>query len=346
MTEIVKSASTLSLKLVSQQTLDNVSPLRREFINLRVIPGEYSDISVQLKNLWDRSLEWKIEVDGDFPDEWCEWNRTEGSQIAAKEKVNENICFKIPADFFEAQLAINSKNLQLKLDYQSRIRLYVLDNNNWELVGYEIFYLAIRPANSYIKFLPAFYKEVDFLERFLAITEQTFDPAVQTLDTLWAYLDPLTAPESMLPFLARWVGWEMSDRWSVKQQRRLIRYATTLYRWHGTRHGLRFYLHLCTGLPLDEELPEEEKHISIREVHSAGLILGKTSMGVDSILGGGKKYHFAVQLRVDENDPNVEVEEKMVRHIIERERPAFSSYELEINYYNSEIAVDSLHYLD
>ena len=330
MTEIVKSASTLSLKLSSQNVLENVSPLREEFINLRVIPGEYSEISLRLKNLWDRALSWKIQVDGDFPAQWCQWNPSETREIASTGKVDENIRFEVPIDFFEEQLAIDSQNPRLKLDYQGRVRLYVGEENNWQLVGYEIFYIAIRPPASYIDFLPAFYKEVDFLERFLAIIEQTFDPAVQTLDTLWAYLDPLTAPESMLPFLAKWVGWEMSDRWNIKQQRRLIRHATTLYRWHGTRRGLRFYLHLCTGLPLDKELPEAEKHICIQEIHSRGLVLGKTHMGIDSMLGGGKKYHFAVRLRVD--DSNLEVEEKMIREIIERERPAFSSYELHIDY--------------
>lgn len=336
MTETIKSAATLSLKLSSQQVLDNVSPLRKEFINLRIVPGQYSDISVQLKNLWNQSLCWKIEVDGEFPAQWCKWDRLQNREIAPKQKIDEYIRFEVPIDFFENQLAINSKNLQLQLDYQSRVRLYVGNDDDWELVGYEIFYLTIRPENSYINFLPAFYKEVDFLERFLAIIEQTFDPAVQTLDLLWAYLDPLTAPESMLPFLAKWVGWDMSDRWSIKQQRRLIRHATTLYRWHGTRRGLRFYLHLCTGLPLDEELPEEEKHISIREIHSAGLVLGRTCLGIDSMLGGGKKYHFAVYLRVNRNDPNLEVEEQMVREIIERERSAFSSYELNIDYYDGE----------
>ena len=332
MSKIVKSTSTLSLKLSSQNVLENVSPLRKEFINLRVVPGQYSEILVQLENRWDRPLIWKIEVDGDFPAHWCQWNQSESREIPAEQKIDENIRFKIPLHFFEEQLAIDSQSPQLKLDYQSRVRLYVGENDNWELTGYEIFYIAVRPPSSYIEFLPAFYKEVDFLERFLAIVEQTFDPAVQTLDTLWAYLDPLTAPESMLPFLAKWVGWEMSDRWSTKQQRRLIRHATTLYRWHGTRHGLRFYLHLCTGLPLDEELPETEKHISIQEIHSTGLVLGKTIMGVDSMLGGGKKYHFAVRLRVDE--PNLDVDEKMVREIIERERPAFSSYELDIDWYD------------
>lgn len=332
MVKAIKSSSTLSLKLSSQQLLDNVGLSRREFINLLIIPGEPTDLLIQLKNLWDRTLSWKLEVDGDFPLEWCQWNGKIDREITSQQRIEENIRFQIPANFFEEEWAIDGENPQLKLDYQSRVRLYVRQEDEWELVGYEIFYLAIRPSTSYIEFLPAFYREVDFLTRFTAIIEQTFDPAVQTLDTLWAYLDPLTAPEAMLPFLARWVGWEISDRWSVEQQRRLIRYATTLYRWHGTRYGLRFYLHLCTGLPLDENLPEAEKHICIQENYSTGFVLGETSLGLDSMLGGGKKYHFDVRLKVDRSD--VEIDEKMIREIIQREKPAFSSYELSIDYFN------------
>jgi phage tail-like protein len=328
MARITKSSPTLSLKLSSQKQLNNISPLHQEFVNLRVTPGEYNDILVQIKNLWDQTLNWRIEVDGDFPAEWCHWNQSEIREIVSGEKIEETIRFDIPSNFFEVQLKAKAQNFRLKLDYQSKIRLYVGGSDNWELVGYEIFYLAIRPPDSYIDFLPVFYREVDFLERFLAIIEQAFDPAVQALDTLWAYLDPLTAPEAMLPFLAQWVGWELSDRLTIKQQRRLIRHATTLYRWHGTRYGLRFYLHLYTGLPLDEELPEAEKHICIQELYSTGLVLGKTYMGIDSMLGGGKKYHFDVILRVD--DSTLEIDEKIVREIVERERPAFSSYNLEI----------------
>lgn len=334
MIRTIKSSSTLSLRLSSQKLLDNVEPSRRDFINLLLVPEQYSDISIQLKNLWNQTLYWKLEVDGDFPIEWCQWDREDIREIASQQQIEETLRFQIPTSFFEEQLAISKKNPQLKLDYQSRIRLYVRDGEEWELAGYEIFYLAVRPLTSYMEFLPAFYKEVDFLGRFMAIIEQTFDPAVQTLDVLWAYLDPLTAPEAMLPFLAQWVGWEISDRFTIEQQRRLIRYATTLYRWHGTRYGLRFYLHLCTGLPLDEHLPEEEKHISIQENYSRGFVLGETYLGSDSVLGGGIKYHFEVRLKVDR--PDVEIDRRMIEDIIRREKSAFSSYELFIDYVEEE----------
>lgn len=324
------STSNFSLKLTSQQLLDNTIAAKQDFLNLLVIPGECHDVSVSLENLSDRPILWQLEVEGDFPDSWCQWFQETAQEIVPGQKIESIIRFKAPLGFFEERFAISSEQPQLKLDYQGQVKVYTEKDEQKYLIGYEIFNLAIRPPSSYMEFLPAFYKEVDFLGRLLAILEETFDPAVQTLDNLWAYLDPLTAPEAMLPFLARWVGWDMDDRWSIDQQRRLIRNAVTLYRWHGTRFGLSFYIHLCTGLPLDEQLPEDEKHISIQEIYSTGFVLGKTQMGMDSMLGGGKKYHFLVRLRAEY--PDQVIDEEMVREIIERERPAFCTYELSITY--------------
>jgi phage tail-like protein len=181
--------------------------------------------------------------------------------------------------------------------------------------------LFVRPVSSYLDFLPAIYQEEEFIGRFISIFEQAYDPAVETIDNLWAYLDPLTAPEALLPFLAHWVAWELDPRWSSQQQRRLIKNAIPIYRWQGTRWGLRFFLHLYTGLPLDEE------HIKITEVFEQGFVLGKTLIGQDSMIGGGRPYHFIVELHLDY--PN-QVNEAIVREIIERQKPAFSTYELDI----------------
>lgn len=323
-----RSLPTLSLQLTSQQLLETVHPTKEEFLSLLLRPGEPSDVLVQLENLWNRPIRWKLEVDGDFPNNWCQWLQEESEEIAPSQKVNKKISFQLPLDFFENQYVLDRKQSSLKLDYESQIRVYADGETKQQLVGYENFYLSVRPPCSYLNFLPAFYKEVDFLERFLTIFEQAFDPTVQALDVLWAYLDPLTAPESMLPFLAHWVAWDIDKKkWSLKQQRRLIRNAATLYRWHGTRFGLRFYLHLCTGLPLDEELPEADKHISIEEIFSEGFVLGKTIIGQNSMFGGGKHFHFVVRLRVEDHNS---IDEPMVREVIEREKPAFCTYELDI----------------
>ena len=136
----------------------------------------------------------------------------------------------------------------------------------------------------------------------------------------------------MLPFLAHWVAWSFDGPLSLSQQRVLIRYAMEIYRWRGTRRGLRFYLHLASGLPLDDHLSQEaDKSISIYENFSPGHILGKTVLGQSTILGGHKPYHFSVQLHPTPETPAAtQLDETLIRTIIEQEKPAFSSYDLSI----------------
>jgi phage tail-like protein len=211
-----------------------------------------------------------------------------------------------------------AENINLEVLFWTYVYIYELNNPIFRYPQeYRFFDVFVRPEISYLNFLPAIYGEVDFLGRFLSILEQAFDPTVQTDDTLWAYLDPLTAPESFLPFLAHWVGWELDPRWSIDAQRRLIRNAIELYRWHGTKRGLHTYLHLYTGLP--------EERINIQEDFKQGFVLGNNQIGTDSVLGGGRPYHFIVELRPEE--PN-QINEQLVREVIEEQKPAFSTYEL------------------
>ncbi|NES83104.1 MAG: phage tail protein, partial [Moorea sp. SIO2B7] len=196
------------------------------------------------------------------------------------------------------------------------------------------FNLYVRPRSLYLNFVPEIYREVDFIGRLLKIFEQAFEPSVQALDFLWAYLNPLTAPEALLPFLAHWVGWDFSHSLTIERQRYLIHKAMEIYSWRGTRRGLRFYLHLYTNLPLDEDLPEPEKHISIQEFLGRGFITGHTELSQDSFIGGGKPYHFNVRLRFDHRLTTIEREhyEQLGRKIIEQEKPAFCTYNYYISY--------------
>lgn len=298
-------------------------------------PGEPSAIAIHLENRSDRPLGWSLETKGNFPGEWCTW-QSDVPVLAPRQRLDGTVEFSVPQDFFENLQVLDGDRVQSRLDYQSEVFVYIElesaddhegTHRSQQLVGYQVFTLHVRPPSDYLNFLPALYRENDFVGRFLAIIEQAFDPAVQTMDQMWAYLDPLTAPEALLPFLAHWVGWTTDTQWTAQQQRRLIRHAVTLYRWHGTRQGLRFYLHLYTGLPLDEHVAKEsEKHISIEEVFSHGFVLGRGALGEDAMLGGGRPYHFTVRLRLREGSDAIQ--ENLVRKIIDHQKPAFCTYSL------------------
>ena len=312
---------------------------------LVIYPGEPLRVALQVQSWEAHPLHLTFSLSSTFPSEWCrigivtdetnEWQIIDPAEIEipAAGRWYGNLLFRVPANFFEDQQAIQrGRKEYLELNFRGCLSVYADLNSTSEAAETPIeqvdFELCVRPSANYIKFLPALYQEVDFINRFIQIFEQTFEPVVASVSNMWANLDPLTAPESLLPFLAHWVDWPLDSLWDLPQQRRLIRRAMELYRWRGTRKGLRLYLHLYTGLPLDDHLAHEvDKHISITEPFGQGLVLDACCIGEDAVLGGGKPYHFKVCLR-----PNTDhaIDTELVRHIIDHDKPAFCTYELTI----------------
>jgi phage tail-like protein len=296
--------------------------------NLLLHPGEPSELIVQIKNLTQRNLQIDLMVEG-FPPEWYQVG-TEGREIQPGTQMDAVVYFQVPATYFEKQEAITpDKQEQLLLNFRNCQIVACTDRDSeQEQIQEADFNLYIRPYSAYMKFLPALYQEVDFIGRFMKIFEQAYQPVIDNYSVMWANLDPLTAPRALLPFLAHWVAWPVDSIWNLHQQRRLIRRAVEIYRWRGTRKGLRLYLHLYTGLPLDENLPNEaDKHISITEPFGEGFILGDAQVG-EAVLGGGQAYHFVVRLRPDSS---ISINEQLVKRIIDQEKPAFCTYELFID---------------
>ncbi len=338
----VRSTEILDLQLTPMQ-ISEVIPVtdllsKRSFATqtanrgteIFLYPGEKSEMLVQIENSGTETLQLDLRMDGNFPRNWCQIEM-EGNEIAPNQRMQAVLYFQAPHEFFEFNRPLDHGE-SLILDYAARLNAYYTQSNNnrnrQRLKTVE-FKLYVRPRSLYPKFLPELYREVDFISRLLKIFEETFEPTVNILNTLWAYLDPLTAPEAMLPFLGRWVAWEVNPRWTLQVQRRLIRQAMQIYSWRGTRRGLRFYLHLYTGLPLDDDIPEEvDKHICIQEVRGEALVLGKTpTLGNNTLMGAGRPYHFIVNLRPE---PGIEIDEQLVHYIIKQEKPAFCTYELVI----------------
>lgn len=350
------SRPTLPLTLASihlPKTVDWLGkPLQSDTIDdvLLLIPGQTVEIAVKIENAGNLPLHWQLKVNGNFPNHWC-LDRQITESISPHDRFDGQLRFHIPTDFFEQQDSITSDQQRLELNYQTEIYLYVVEagmQEQLQLVGYRSFQLQVRSICSYLDFLPEIYQSSDFMGQFLMIFEQAFDPTVQTIDTFWAYLDPLTAPKALLPFLAQWVAWDLEPRWTLKQQRRLLHHAVMLYRWRGTRWGLLLYLHLYTDLPLQEnhiptnlrinlaldeaDVPEVDKRISVVEDYQSAFVLGNTGLAQSPMLGGGKPYHFTVTLRPDGAD---QIDERLIRTVIEQVKPAFCTYDLWIISFSS-----------
>jgi phage tail-like protein len=323
--------------------------------SLCLCPGEVSELLVRLDHRGDPPLAYRLHITGDMPHHWFSFY-TEGSELRRGHPAEAVVRFRPDADFFENQQAL-SPEAMMTLSYRGEVRVYEVPLEDGDppgeavpaathssgtlptglLLASEPFCLLLRPRSLYPQFLPAVYREVDFIGRFLKIFEQSFEPAVQTLQSLWAYLDPLTAPEALLPFLAQWVGWHNESQWTVEQQRSLIRRAMDIYRWRGTRRGLQLYLHFYTGLPLsDRTRPAHQQPIQIIEALQHGFVLGTTALGSTAILGGGKPFHFIVRLCPPAGHA---LDAALIRSIIEQEKPVFCTYDLDITPIDPAVAI-------
>jgi phage tail-like protein len=86
--------------------------------------------------------------------------------------------------------------------------------------------------------LPGLYQDDRFVQQMCAGLDDVLAPVLATLDSLDAYLDPATAPEDMLPWLATWVGLTLDPMQATQRQRALVRAGAQLHRWRGTVRGI------------------------------------------------------------------------------------------------------------
>lgn len=282
---------------------------------LPLYPGEPSELVVQLENQGDRPLDLQLQIEGEFPHRWC-YLALETRRLEPGQRTQAVLYFLAPQDFFEPPPLSGSPP---PIDYPGRVYVTGRPTEGQPMTELVPFSLHVRPRSLYLDYLPGVFGEIDFMGRLLALFEQAFEPIVQTLDVMWAHLDPLTAPEALLPFLATWVAWPTAVPWGSDRQRHLIRNAVTLYRWRGTRRGLQQFLHLYTDLPLDDH------HIEIVEYEGRGFAFGDTALGTTTRLGGGKPYHFIVRLRPT---PDHDLDKDLILRIIDQEKPAFCTYDL------------------
>ncbi|MEO1126967.1 MAG: phage tail protein [Cyanobacteria bacterium J06639_16] len=296
-----------------------------EITNLLLVPGEPSELLLRLANRTDQPLQLTVNISDSIPLAWC-LTSLETYELAPQSRQEIAIAFQVPVDFFET-LTDAAPGERRPLNYSGRIDVYSYTlNGDLEAINSDQLILAVRPTSPYLYLLPQVYQDIDVLGRLLAIAERTFTPDVETFNSLWAYLNPLLAPQAMLPFLAHWVGWRHLPALTWQQQRRLIHRAIELYSWRGTAYGLRLYLHLVTGLPLDDDdTPALQKHIDIVEPSRQGAVFGDSEFSPQTVFGGGQGFHFVVILRFPDD---IEIDETLVRAIIDQERPAFCTYEL------------------
>ena len=176
---------------------------------------------------------------------------------------------------------------------------------------------GMKEVSRLLDYLPAAYRDDEFMARFLLIFQSVLDPLVNTVDNIALYFDPGLTPESVLSWLATWVDQTLDPAWPIQRRRELVAKASELYRWRGTRRGLIEYLRIYTGTK-----PQIVEYIP-------GMILdAETALGENTVLGSsGAGHHFTVILETGADEV---VDPDTVKSIIEGQKPAHTRYTLEL----------------
>ncbi len=180
--------------------------------------------------------------------------------------------------------------------------------------------------STYLANLPAVLQEGPFLGRFLLAFEAILhglpsSEGVESLpvglsvllDRMHTNFDPLgerdspetRAPAEMLPWLAQWMATSLWDDWNEETKRNFLAHCISLYRRRGTRSGLEELLRVCVTpmvkvIELDDPAPA---------------------------------HYFLVELAIAEKDPDkLKREARMVRAIVDREKPVHTFYGLRLLY--------------
>lgn len=159
--------------------------------------------------------------------------------------------------------------------------------------------------------LPAVYLEQDFLRRFLTALDEVLAPVLLTIDNLPAHLDPRSAPEDFLAWLAQWVAVEPHEDGPVERRRKTVRGAVARHARRGTAGGLAEAVRLETGA--EAEITE-----------SGGTAWSTVSQ---TALPGRARARVTIRVRERAGRP---VDRVRLEELIGTEIPAHVGYTLEI----------------
>lgn len=120
-------------------------------------------------------------------------------------------------------------------------------------------------SNNPIRHLPSIYQENDFLRHYLMIFQHIMNETAITLDNLDNLFRPMETPAKFLPVLANWFGVDYELLGDEATARKVLQYTIPLYRYRGTKRGMKALLYLVSGIVpeiIEGSLPFEALNIS------------------------------------------------------------------------------------
>jgi phage tail-like protein len=113
---------------------------------------------------------------------------------------------------------------------------------------------AEHPSHDWVQRIPKTFSTDadvgDFLRRYLAMFDGTLSELEARSTFRLALIDPKAAPPELLPWLASFFGLVIDERFPEAARRTLIAEIVDLFRYRGTIHGLRRFLEIYLGVPI------------------------------------------------------------------------------------------------
>lgn len=207
-----------------------------------------------------------------------------------------------------------------------------------------------KTLSSYLDDLPAIYRQEatggrpDFLGRLLLAFEHVLtgvgDPARPGLEEklegipgllagAYRYFtpgpglaEPERAPEEFLEWLSGWVALTLREDWQEEEKRRILAEIVPSYKKRGTPDGLKQVLAAFTGV--------SPNAITIAEFQQPFQLGVASTVGADTVLGGGPPHYFMVRALIP-GAADLARQRAVLKAIIDMEKPAHTYYELEIS---------------
>jgi len=176
---------------------------------------------------------------------------------------------------------------------------------------------AEHPGHDWMRRLPKVYSRdpgpADFLQRYLAVFEGLLGELEAKSGARRALLDPWSAPDALLPWLAGFVGLVLDERWPVPVRRCLLDRFIELWRARGTVRGLRRFLEITT-----QDRVAIVEHFRLRP--DPGSIVGGAGMAAFEPFA----HRFTVVLGACLDEEAL----ASVRHVLDEHRPAHTLYDV------------------
>lgn len=197
---------------------------------------------------------------------------------------------------------------------------------------------TVNEPSGLLEYLPSIYREDEFVGQFLSAFEKILlgrDDGVkadapgleQTIGNIASLFTPRASPpdapdetpSDFLKWLSGWVALALRADLDELRQRDFIARAVSLYRLRGTKRGLEEVISIYTRLG-----------VTIWEPSDALQIGDHSTVGVDTVLGGGTPHFFRILIRLATTDPAaIKSQVQVVTDIVNMEKPAHTHFVLE-----------------